>query len=266
LRNRRASDILHPSECEICQDSCDETLLLWCRRCDRSVCPRCTSTIEIDCCVECEADARAHRLWLRSLRRALVERIAQIDATTSQSQSSGRRSRSRSPTRSGTDQQGGQRRLIVHAPTTMMDVGIKQHDTTGPSAISLPPRRAASDDCPRAHNNEDDGSKHDNDTTTTRRSLSRGSPALGLLTFGLTPHKCLHALPSHDSLYGVVGTKRILERGRWVSERSVSHYKQHGHYEFQCSKMTPELEKLADDATLCLPAKLYAAIRVFAPV
>ena len=109
LRNRRASVILHPSECEICQESCDETLLLLCQHCDRSVCPRCTSQTEIDCCVECEEDARANRLWLRGLRRAVVERIAQLNATIPQSSdSSTRRTRSRTPTRStdGRDRRG----------------------------------------------------------------------------------------------------------------------------------------------------------------
>jgi integrase len=94
----------------------------------------------------------------------------------------------------------------------------------------------------------------------------RGSTALGLRTFGLTPHKCRHAAPSHDSLFGVVDTKGIQERGRWASERTVSRYKQHGRYKIQCLKVTPELKKLADDATLRLPAKLSAAIRDYVPV
>jgi hypothetical protein len=89
----------------------------------------------------------------------------------------------------------------------------------------------------------------------------RGSVALGLQSFGLTPHKCRHAAPSHDSLNGVVDSKGIQERGRWASDRSVCRYKQHGRYKIQCAKLTPELKKLADDALLRLPARLLGAIR-----
>jgi hypothetical protein len=99
LPDRRNSDMRHPSDCEICQNACDETLLLWCRRCDRSVCPRCTSQIVVDCCVECE-----DRLRLRSLRRAIAAIIAryQADGTILELErvaQSEPRSRSRSPSR-----------------------------------------------------------------------------------------------------------------------------------------------------------------------
>jgi integrase len=94
----------------------------------------------------------------------------------------------------------------------------------------------------------------------------RGSVALGLQSFGLTPHKCRHAAPSHDSLHGVVDTKGIQERGRWASERSVSRYKQHGRYKLQCLKVTPELQKLADDAALRLPGQVLTALRDCVPV
>jgi hypothetical protein len=100
---------------------------------------------------------------------------------------------------------------------------------------------------------------------TLEKLFRRGSSALGLGAFGLTPHKCRHAAPSHDSLNGVINSIGIKERGRWAAERSVSRYKQHGRYKIQLLKMSDDIKASADSAALRLPAKILASLRDLVP-